>query len=186
MNSMNSGYLDLILGPMFSGKTSLLIDKYYTHHLSSRLLVINHLSDDRYTSSPMMVAHNQASIPCILTDSLSELDINMDEYDRIMINEGQLFPDLYKFVMKQVYENKKYVWVAGLDGDYLRKPFGQIQQLIPHADYVIKLQGKCSICKKMPSIFTLRTSDETEQILIGTDQYKPVCRVCYQTHNRHL
>ncbi len=183
---MNSGYLDLILGPMFSGKTSYLIDKYYVHHLSSRILVINHASDDRYTSTPMMVAHNYTSIPCVLVNSLSELDLNMDQFDRIMINEGQLFPDLYDFVMKQVYENKKYVWVAGLDGDYKRKPFGQIHKLISHADYIIKLHGKCAICKKNPSIFTLRTSNDTEQILIGTDQYKPVCRSCYEIHNTHM
>ncbi len=183
---MNSGYLDLILGPMFSGKTTRLIDLWYTHHMSSRILAINHGSDTRYTSEPRMVAHDYNSIPCICVNSLSELDdINMDHYDRIMINEGQLFTDLYDFVIKQVYENKKYVWVAGLDGDYKRQPFGQINDLLPHADYIIKLHGKCDICKKDSSIFTLRTSDDTEQILIGTDQYKPVCRNCYKKHNKH-
>jgi thymidine kinase len=183
---MNSGYLDLILGPMFSGKTSRLIELYYIHYLSSRLLVVNHASDTRYTNDSKMVAHNNVSIPCKLVRSLSELEVDMNNYDRILINEGQLFPDLYEFVMEQVYKNKKYVWVAGLDGDYKCNPIGQMIQLIPHADSIVKLHGKCSICVYRPSIFTLRTTDDKEQVLIGTDQYKPVCRMCYEIHNKHL
>lgn len=183
---MNSGYLDLILGPMFSGKTSYLIQQYYIHYMSSRLLVINHKSDNRYTKDSLMVSHDNYSISCILVNSLSEIDIDMNHYDRILINEGQLFPDLFEFVMKQVYENKKYVYVAGLDGDYKRNPIGQINQLISHADSIIKLQGKCSMCKNKPSIFTLRTTHDKEQILIGTDQYSPVCRMCFDIYNTHL
>ena len=182
---MNSGYLNLILGPMFSGKTTYLINQYFTHHLASRLLVINHKSDTRYTTELYMVAHNGIKIPCVLVNSLSDLDVNMDYYDRILINEGQLFPDLFDYVMKQVYVNKKYVIVAGLDGDYKRNPIGQIHQLISHSDSIIKLHGKCAMCNKMPSIFTLRITQDTEQILIGTDQYKPVCRLCYEIHNIH-
>jgi thymidine kinase len=183
---MNSGYLDLILGPMFSGKTSYLIEQYHIHFMSSRLLVINHKSDNRYTTKSEMVSHNNISIPCTLISSFSELTLDMNHYDRILINEGQLFPDLYEFVMKQVYENKKYIYIAGLDGDYKRNPIGQIHQLISHADSILKLQGKCAICNKKPSIFTLRITDNKEQILIGTDQYKPVCRTCFEIHNIHI
>lgn len=183
---MNSGYLDLILGPMFSGKTSYLIEQFYIHHMSSRLLVINHKSDNRYTSNEQMVSHDGNSIPCILVSSLNEINLNMNHYDRILINEGQLFPDLFEFVMKQVYENKKYVYIAALDGDYKRNPIGQVHQLLSHSDSIIKLHGKCYLCKKKPSIFTMRTSNDTEQILIGTDQYKPVCRMCYEINNTHI
>jgi thymidine kinase len=183
---MDSGYLNLILGPMFSGKTSYLINIYGINRMTHRLLVINHASDNRYTSEAQMVSHDNKRIPCILVHQLSEIDIDMTTIDRILINEGQLFPDLYEFVMKQVYEHKKNVYVAGLDGDYKRNPIGQIHQLFSHADTIIKLQGTCSICKDKPSIFTLRTSKDTEQILIGTDQYKPVCRLCFEIHNTHV
>jgi thymidine kinase len=183
---MDSGYLDLILGPMFSGKTSYLINIYYINRMSSKLLVINHASDTRYTYESEMVSHDKQHIPCVLVDKLNDIDIDMNTVDRILINEGQLFPDLYEFVMKQVYENKKYVYIAGLDGDYKRNPIGQMHQLISHADTIVKLQGKCSMCKVKPSIFTLRISDDKQQILIGNDQYKPVCRMCFEIHNIHL
>lgn len=183
---MDSGYLHLILGPMFSGKTSYLINMYEVNHMSYSMLVINHISDNRYTSESQMVSHDKQCIPCILVNKLSDIDIDMNTIDRILINEGQLFTDLYDFVMKQVYENKKYVYIAGLDGDYKQKPIGQIHQLISYSDSIVKLNGKCSICMKKPSIFTLRTSDDKEQILIGNDQYKPVCRVCFEIHNKHI
>lgn len=183
---MDSGYLDLILGPMFSGKTSKLIDIYYIHRLSSRLLVINHASDTRYTTDAKMMNHDNVSIPCVLVSKLSDLQVNMDHFDRILINEGQLFPDLYEFVMEQIYKNNKYVYIAALDGDYKRNPFGQVHQLISHADSILKFQGTCAMCKKKPSIFTLRITEDKEQILIGSDQYKPVCRKCYEKHNIHF
>jgi thymidine kinase len=151
---MDSGYIDLILGPMFSGKTSYLINIYYINRMSSKLLVINHASDNRYTTESEMVSHDKQHIPCVLVNKLNDIDIDMNIVDRILINEGQLFPDLY--------------------------------ELISHADTIVKLQGKCSMCKVKPSIFTLRISDDKEQILIGHDQYKPVCRMCFEIHNIHL
>ncbi|MEX0597794.1 MAG: hypothetical protein WD512_14980 [Candidatus Paceibacterota bacterium] len=187
--------LHLILGPMFSGKTSKLMQVYEQCVLSNiNVLVINHSRDIRY-SDTMLSTHDKKMIPCVLTNKLNDLyDTIPSSYDEkcdyldlnncvtkaqvILINEGQFFDDLYDWVHFMVEILHKKVYVCGLDGDSNRKRFGQMLDLIPICDKVIKLRSLCAICKngnKAP--FTLRTMVANEQILIGSeDCYKPVCR----------
>lgn len=173
--------LHVILGPMFSGKTSKLLEIYEQCVLSNiSVLVINHSSDLRY-SDTMLSTHNKKMIPCRFVERLEHiLDYSVTE-DVILINEGQFFDDLYIWVKKMVEHSNKKVYVCGLDGDSNRKRFGQMLDLIPISDKVTKLRSLCSICRngtKAP--FTLRTMNSEEQILIGSDDcYKPVCRSCY-------
>ena len=78
--------------------------------------------------------------------------------------------------------NKK-VYICGLDGDFERKKFGQMLDLIPYCDHVTKMSSLCSLCKNgTRGIFSMRLSDEKEQMLIGSDNYVPVCRNCYDTN----
>jgi thymidine kinase len=102
----------------------------------------------------------------------------------ILINEGQFFPDLYDFVNELLKADKK-VYVCGLDGDFERKKFGNILDLIPLCDKVRKLTSLCSICKDgTPAIFSMRLTEEKEQTIVGSDNYIPVCRKCYKSpHN---
>jgi thymidine kinase len=172
--------LHVILGPMFSGKTSKLLEIYEQCILSNiSVLVINHSSDTRYSDS-MLSTHNKKMIPCRLVEHLQDI-VNASE-NVILINEGQFFDDLYDWVKMMVEQYNKTVYVCGLDGDSNRKRFGQMLDLIPICDKVTKLRSLCAICKngnKAP--FTLRTTTTSEeQILIGSDDcYKPVCRNCY-------
>jgi thymidine kinase len=74
----------------------------------------------------------------------------------------------------------KKIYVGGLDGDFERKKFGQILDLIPMCDKINKLTSLCSICKNgVPGIFSKRLTLETEQTIVGSDNYIPVCRSCY-------
>jgi thymidine kinase len=76
----------------------------------------------------------------------------------------------------------KKIYVSGLDGDFQRKKFGQILDLIPLCDKVTKLTSLCSLCKNgEPAIFSMRLTSETQQTLIGSDNYAPVCRACYKS-----
>jgi len=76
------------------------------------------------------------------------------------------------------------VYVSGLDGDFQRKRFGQILDLIPLCDKVTKLTSLCSICKNgKPGIFSMRLTVETCQTLVGSDNYIPVCRECYDNNH---
>ena len=189
MNTNNhmSGYLELILGPMFSGKTSKILDLYkQCEYSNSPVVVINHTSDKRY-SETMLSTHDLKMIPCIQANNLFDLTVTdgstseqITKSKVILINEGQFFNDLYDWVLHMVECEKKEVYVCGLDGDFNRKKFGGILDLIPVCDKVVKLKSICSICRNgTKAIFSLRVTNDTEQVLIGSDCYKPVCRNCY-------
>jgi thymidine kinase len=99
--------------------------------------------------------------------------------DVILINEGQFFEDLYYSVVTMLNHDKK-VYISGLDGDFERKKFGQILDLVPMSDKITKLSSLCSLCKNgTPGIFSMRLTDEKDQTVVGVSNYLPVCRKCY-------
>ena len=164
MNKKMNGYLELILGPMFSGKTSKILDLYKQCEFSNiPVVVINHTSDKRY-SETMLSTHDTV----------------------ILINEGQFFNDLYEWTEMMVETNHKEIYICGLDGDFNRNKFGQMLDLIPLCDKVTKLKSLCSMCKNgTKALFSLRVTEEKEQVLIGSDCYKPVCRACYNKYHKN-
>jgi thymidine kinase len=192
MNKKMNGYLELILGPMFSGKTSKILDLYKQCEFSNiPVVVINHTSDKRY-SETMLSTHDLKMIPCIqassLCDAMEILEIKnkINDATVILINEGQFFNDLYEWTEMMVETNHKEIYICGLDGDFNRNKFGQILELIPLCDKVTKLKSLCSMCKNgTKALFSLRVTEEKEQVLIGSDCYKPVCRACYNKYHKN-
>lgn len=171
---MDVGELHLIIGPMFSGKTTTLIElsKYYTNPL-----FINYLLDKRYHTT-MLSTHDLIQVPCIQVLNLGDVSKqSIMEADAIFINEGQFFPDLLEETKQIVETYHKKVYVCGLDGDYRREPFGDILNLITLCDTVEKRKARCGVCNN-PAPFTHRISSHTEQVVIGTNEYIPVCRHC--------
>jgi thymidine kinase len=181
MNQNPSGYLEIILGPMFSGKTSRLLDIYkQCTFCNLPVLVINHVSDTRYDNS-LLSTHDKVMIPCIQSKGIMEVVTKEEnkQAEVVLINEGQFFPDLYDSVAWLLQEKKK-IYVCGLDGDFKRQKFGQMLDLIPLCDKVTKLVSLCSRCRNGTSaIFSMRLTDEKEQTVVGSDSYIPVCRMCY-------
>jgi thymidine kinase len=200
MSDSNSitGYLELILGPMFSGKTSRLVEIYkQCKFCNISVTVINHTIDNRYDEE-LLSTHDKVKIPCMKTERLLDLwteSVDLEEdieiiprikdkckiriSEVILINEGQFFPDLEEFVRLLLNDGKK-VYICGLDGDFERKRFGTILDLIPLCDKVTKLTSLCSLCKNgNPGIFSMRLTNETDQTVVGSDNYIPVCRKCY-------
>ena len=193
-----SAYLEIILGSMYSGKTSRLVEIYkQCKFCNISVVVINHSIDTRYDDE-LLSTHDKIKIPCIKTETLFDIypyDLNLEEgvqniprvtdkfkivaSEVVLINEGQFFSDLEEFV-KILLTNDKKVYVCGLDGDFERKKFGSILDLIPLCDKVSKLTSLCSLCKNgNPGIFSMRLSPETEQTIVGSENYIPVCRKCY-------
>jgi len=179
---MKTAYLEIILGSMFSGKTSRLVELYkQCIFCNIPVAVINHSMDNRYDNDDLST-HDKIKIPCIRLSLLADFykTADNDKYNVILINEGQFFPDLYEFVSLMLSNGKK-IYVCGLDGDFERKKFGQILDIIPLCDKVYKLSSLCSICKNgTDGIFSQRISLETEQTVVGSDNYIPVCRACYE------
>jgi thymidine kinase len=184
MNSsgLNSGYLEIILGSMYSGKSSRLVEIYnQCKFCNIPVAAVNHVIDNRYDDE-LLSTHDKVKIPCIKSDSLKKIwPSDLMNADVILINEGQFFEDLFVIVNEMVNSGKK-VYVCGLDGDFERKKFGQILDLIPLCDKVTKLTSLCSICKDgTPGIFSMRLTREREQTVVGSENYIPVCRSCYTT-----
>jgi thymidine kinase len=181
----NSGYLELIIGPMFSGKTSKLIKIYENLKTNSKTVsIINHSFDKRYDDT-MLSSHDKIMVPCLQAKTLGELWNDTENNilkmsDFILINEGQFFEDIYNVVLDMLRCNK-HIYVCGLDGDFERKKFGFILDLIPICDTVSKLNAFCVLCKNgTPGIFSKRLTKETDQTVIGSDNYIAVCRLCYE------
>ena len=178
----NSGFLKIILGSMFSGKTSELLNIYKLYQLCDiSCCVINHSCDKRYHES-LLSSHDKIMIPCITTEKIGEIlkEKNIEKYKVFLINEGQFFKGLYETVKTLVEKYKKTVYVCGLDGDFARKKFGEILDLIPIADEVVKKKALCMGCKNGNfGIFTQRITNETKQTIIGSHNYRSVCRNCF-------
>lgn len=184
----SNGYLQLILGPMYSSKTSTLLElhKQYSYSKMS-CCVINYAEDKRYHESKLST-HDKRMIECNNTTDLESFltpDI-IASHQVFLINEGQFFTNLKKMVVKLVEENGKIVHVCGLDGDFKRNAFGEMLDLIPLCDDVVKKKSICAICEDgTPALFSMRMVSSTEIKLIGSDIYKPVCRKCYTSHMVH-
>jgi thymidine kinase len=180
--TIQNGYLELIIGPMFSGKTSRLVSIYKQYKFCNiPVCVINHDIDTRYHDE-LLSTHDKIMIPCIKVNKLNDIMNRKEllESNVILINEGQFFEDLYNNVFELIQQNKK-VYICGLDGDFERKKFGQILDLIPLCDKVTKLTSLCSKCKNgIPGIFSMRITEEKQQTLVGSGNYIPVCRKCYE------
>ncbi len=178
MSLPSVGYLELIIGPMFSGKTTRLIEHYKAYKfIGKKIVVINYELDVRY-SDVALSSHDRIEIPCIFSKTLVH-DLWRDA-DVVLINEGQFFEDLLPSVLNMIEVHNKRVHVCGLDGDFKRQQFGTILGLIPHCDKVEKLSAFCSKCRDGTlAIFSHRVTGEDAQIVIGADNYMPLCRGCY-------
>lgn len=173
------GSLRVYLGCMFAGKTSEIIREYKRwSKIGKEVMCINYSKDNRYGEGNTVYTHDLETIACYKVEHLRDIveDV-IKAHDVVLINEGQFFEDLEDFCHK--WCDTKHIVVSGLDGDYLRRPFGQILSIIPLADEVIKLKAFCKLCNDgTPAIFTKRTGKSTTQIEIGND-YLPVCRKHY-------
>lgn len=182
----SKGCLEIILGPMFSGKTTRIIQAYKTYtFIGKKVTVINYIDDNRYHET-LLSTHDKIMIPCVQSRTIREIwdptnpENEISKSDVVLINEGQFFRDLYDCVLEMVEIHNKIVYVCGLDGDFQRGKFGQILDLIPYCDKVEKLTSLCSNCKDGTlALFSHRITREDSQIVIGSDNYIPLCRSCY-------
>lgn len=193
--SSKISYLICYTGPMFSGKTSQLLReliKMKDINPELNILLVNHSLDNR--NNGQLSSHHslQLKVPDTINyntiDKLS--DLNVDNYQVIGIDEAQFFPDLYSSVISWLVKGL-IVYCSGLTLDYKAQKFGQLLDLIPHADIHHKLKAKCRLCldelknkdihipyhNTPDAIYTKRLTSNEQQILIGAKlDYIPVCR----------
>ena len=180
----DSGYLGIVIGPMYSGKTSRLLALYKKYKFCEMpIAVVNFAEDTRYSDS-MLSTHDKNMIPCFMKNTMIEAfpfdGEEIQKYKVFLINEAQFFPDIVEWVKKAISPPyNKVVHVSGLDGDFQRNTFGDWLSLIAYCDTVEKLTSICCGCKNAPALFSHRLTKQKEQKVIGSDSYIPLCRKCY-------
>lgn len=173
--------LEIILGPMFSGKSTELLRRISRYEaIGKKIFLINHCIDTR--TDNFVKTHSNHTKIAIKTDKLMSL-IELSEFqesDIIGIDEAQFFEDLYEFILA-IEKTDKIVILSGLDGDYKRKPFGKILDCIPLCDTVTKLSAMCMQSKDgTPAIFSKRIVNNVEQKFVGdNEEYIAVNRSNY-------
>ncbi len=174
--------LELYIGPMFAGKSTEILGIIRRNQCINRKTVcITHAIDTRYQRVGEIVSHNRESAPALPAMELLPLlaHSKIREADCIIVEEAQFFPDLKAFVLPLVDTLQKHVICVGLDGDSNRAPFGQVLDLVPHADVIHKMKALCTRCGDgTPALFTYRVPGApTAQINVGaTEQYEALCR----------
>ena len=178
--------LELIVGPMFAGKSSAILSRVRrARTLNWNVFLVTCAIDTRYDASGcQIITHDKDGLSAIGVKSLDGVR-GLADYQAarlVILEEGQFFPDLYAFVKAAVEEDGKDLIIVGLDGDSDRKPFGQMLELIPLCDKVTKLTSLCKRCGDgTPAIFSALVKGQKEgQVCVGgADMYEPMCRKHY-------
>lgn len=180
------GQLHVIMGCMFSGKTTELMKRI--SETDQPKLIVNHAMDTRYGVNQVS-SHNDVHIHAHSISSLMSITHSEAYRDamHIFIDESQFFPDLKEFVLLAVDRHHKHVTLSGLDGDFKRNPIGQVFEVLPLADTVTKLYSTCAKCSGR-ALFSHRiqphdtslSNPKNAQLLVGTNLvYEPLCRAHY-------
>ncbi len=164
---------------MFSGKTEELIRRLNRARIAKQKVEIFKPSIDTRYSDEDVVSHNENAIKSTPVQSSGEILFYTNEAEVIGIDEAQFFDDQLPNVCNQLASQGVRVIVAGLDMDFLGKPFGPIPNLLAIAEYVTKVHAICMQCGNLAQ-FSHRMVQGDKQVLLGeTESYQPLCRTCY-------
>jgi len=171
--------LSIIMGNMFSGKTSELIRRLKRLKvLGKRIVVVNSAKDIR-SPDDVLKTHDNVKFDCHKVFNLYELlgKCDFEDSDVVAIDEAQFYPDLKRFITTCLDMGKDVI-IAGLDGDAFQRKWGELLECIPIASEVTKLSALCMYCRQeTPGPFTKRIVKNTElELLGGSDMYVAVCQ----------
>lgn len=175
--SQARGQIQVILGPMFSGKSTELMRRVQRFQIAQyKCLVIKYAKDTRYSSQ--FSTHDRNTMEALPAGLLWDVAQEAMGVAVIGIDEGQFFPDIVEFSEAMANAGKTVI-VAALDGTFQRKAFGTILHLVPLAESVVKLNAVCMECFR-EAAYTKRLGLEKEvEVIGGADKYHAVCRLCY-------
>jgi thymidine kinase len=173
------GWIEVICGSMFSGKTEELIRRLKRSQLAKQKIEIFKPTIDKRYSDIKIVSHQGNEIVSTPVPSSSNILLMATEVDVIGIDEAQFFDDELPNVCKQLANLGVRVIVAGLDMDYTGKPFGPMPDLLAMAEYVTKVHAICMSCGNLAYVSHRKTTDDKLVMLGETDSYEPLCRDCF-------
>lgn len=175
----NHGWIEVVCGSMFSGKTEELIRRLKRAQFANqKILLVKPLVDDRYHKENV-VSHQGNSFDAICVEDSSEILKIWRKEKIVAIDEAQFFDAGIGSVCNELSKKGVRVIIAGLDMDFKGVPFGPMPQLLSIAEYVTKVHAICVSCGSLAQ-FSHRTVAGNEQVLVGAvEEYKPLCRSCY-------
>ncbi|HNQ11643.1 MAG TPA: thymidine kinase [Bacteroidia bacterium] len=183
-NHSRKGWIEVICGSMFSGKTEELIRRLKRARFAKQKVEIYKPKvDHRYHESDI-VSHDQNAIPSIPVDASSNILLLSFDVDVVGIDEAQFFDRGLSDVCVQLANQGVRVIVAGLDMDFSGKPFGPIPDLMSVAEFVTKVHAVCMDCGELAQ-FSYRTVENKDVVMLGErESYIPLCRSCYTQRNK--
>ena len=174
-NNEQFGWIEVICGSMFSGKTEELIRRIKRAEIANqKIKVFKPVIDSR--SKNFIESHDESKLECIEVKSSNEILKKIDNCDVVAIDEAQFFDDLIVPVCNKIANNGARVIIAGLDMDYLGNPFGPMPNLMAISEYVTKVHA---VCKKSGNIanYSYRKNNKKDIVVIGEkDKYEPLSR----------
>lgn len=174
------GWIEVVCGGMFSGKTEELIRRAKRAHIAGQHVVVVKPALDKRYGEEEVVSHNENALPSILVDTADQIILLTGSAKVICIDEAQFFDDRIVDIANTLADDGKRVIVAGLDMDYLGKPFGPMPYLLAIAEYVTKLHAVCSESGAMAH-YSQRIVQNKEKVLLGEyDSYEPRARHCFR------
>jgi thymidine kinase len=176
----NTGWIEVVCGCMFSGKTEELIRRARRAEIAKQKVAIFKPRIDNRYSAQHIVSHSEQSLTSTVVDDASEILALAKDAQVIGVDEGQFFKSNLVDVCEQLANQGKRVIVAGLDQDYLGKPFEPMPQLLAVAEYITKTLAICVVCGN-PADRTQRKTHSADRVLVGAkDIYEARCRHCFE------
>jgi thymidine kinase len=176
----HAGWIEVICGGMFSGKTEELIRRARRAYIAGQqVVIVKPALDNRYSESAV-VSHDDTSLPGITVNTADQIILLTSSAKVVCIDEAQFFDDRIVEVSNTLANDGKRVIIAGLDMDYLGQPFEPMPQLLAIAEYVTKLHAICAE-SGMLAHFSQRVVENFDKVLIGEkDSYEPRSRLCFR------
>tara|TARA_B100000900_G_C20564192_1_gene710298 strand:- start:188 stop:763 length:576 start_codon:yes stop_codon:yes gene_type:complete len=179
IQNRSNGWIEVICGSMFSGKTEELIRRLRRAEFAKQDLILFKPSVDVRYSDENVVSHRGTEFNAVLVTSSKEILDNVDKQKVVAIDEAQFFDDQLVGVASELAGRGIRVILAGLDMDYTGTPFGPMPALLASAEYVSKVHAICVSCGNLAQ-FSNRLVADTDQVMLGAvEEYRPLCRSCF-------
>lgn len=173
------GWIEVVCGSMFSGKTEELLRRLKRAQIARQNVALFKPATDTRFADDEVVSHDENTMPGTVVDTAEEILQLVNDADVVGIDEAQFFDNALVDVSQQLARDGRRVVIAGLDQDYLAKPFEPIPQLMAVAEHVTKLHAVCMVCGA-PANHSQRIVASDKRVLVGEkDAYEPRCRTCF-------
>ena len=178
-----SGWIEVICGSMFSGKTEELIRRLNRAKIANQKVQIFKPTQDTRYAEDAVVSHDDKAISSLAISKSTDIYDHVSEINVVGIDEAQFFDTELTAVCQKLAIKGIRVVVAGLDMDFRGVPFGPIPNLLAVAEYITKVHAICPHCGSLAT-HSYRLSTEKETVVLGEkDKYEPRCRICYEMGN---